>query len=106
MMAEMADGFITLPGGIGTFEEFFETLTAKQLGFNSRPLVLLNINGIYDHLIELMDQIVAEGFLKEEGKALFYVTDSVDDAIEYVLNEANRISGKPEDFKNIITTED
>ncbi len=106
MMAEMADGFITLPGGIGTFEEFFETLTAKQLGFNTRPLVLLNINGIYDHLIELMDQIVAEGFLKEEGKALFYVTDSVDDAIEYVLNEANRISGKPEDFKNIITTED
>ncbi len=103
MMAEMADGFIALPGGIGTFEELFETMTAKQLGMNTRPLVILNINGIYDHLLALMDDIIEEGFLREEGRQLYFVTQDVDEAIDHVMNEHNRLSGRVEDYKNIIT---
>ena len=51
MMAELADGFIALPGGIGTFEEFFEIVTWAQLGFHSKPCALLNVNGFYDPLL-------------------------------------------------------
>lgn len=63
-MAELADGFIAMPGGIGTFEEFFEILTWAQLGFHNKPCGILNIAGYYDDLLALCDNAVAEGFLR------------------------------------------
>lgn len=63
-MAELADGFIAMPGGIGTFEEFFEILTWAQLGFHDKPCGILNIAGYYDGLLALCDNAVAEGFLR------------------------------------------
>ena len=62
-MAELADGFITLPGRFGTFEELFEILTWAQLGFHRKPIGLLDVGGYYDPLLALCECPVAEGFL-------------------------------------------
>lgn len=65
MMAELADGFIAMPGGIGTFEEFFEILTWAQLGFHDKPCGILNVANYYDGLLALCDNAVNEGFLRK-----------------------------------------
>ena len=62
-MAELADGFISLPGGFGTFEEFFEVLTWSQLGLHAKPSGLLNIAGYYDHLLAFLRHTVSQGFV-------------------------------------------
>ena len=64
LMAELADAFVALPGGIGTFEEFFEILTWSQLGLHSKPCGLLNVSGYYDPLIAMLEHAAAEGFLR------------------------------------------
>ena len=73
MMAELSDGFIALPGGIGTLEELFEIWTWAQLGFHNKPCGLLNINGYYDSLIGFLDHVLAEQFVKKEHHALLLV---------------------------------
>jgi hypothetical protein len=69
-MAELSDGFIALPGGFGTFEEFCEILTWGQLGFHVKPMGLLNVNGFYDPLLALFDKAVEEGFLRAQNRAM------------------------------------
>jgi hypothetical protein len=69
-MAELADGFIALPGGFGTFEELFEILTWAQLGFHQKPVGLLDVAGYYGPLLALCDQAVTEGFLSAQSRAL------------------------------------
>jgi hypothetical protein len=70
MMADLSDGFIALPGGFGTFEEFFEVLTWAQLGFHQKPCGLLNIEGYYDRLIALADHATAEQFVRPAHRSL------------------------------------
>lgn len=70
LMAQLSDGFIALPGGIGTMEELFEMFTWLQLGFHHKPLGLLNVNGFYDHLLQFLEHAVFSGFLKAEHNAL------------------------------------
>lgn len=72
-MAELSDGFIALPGGLGTFEELFEILTWAQLGFHAKPCGVLNINGYFDKLIEFVDHAVNEAFIKEIHRDLLIV---------------------------------
>ena len=69
-MAELSDGFIALPGGFGTFEEFCEILTWGQLGFHQKPMGLLNVNGFYDPLLAMFDKAVEEGFLRAQNRAM------------------------------------
>lgn len=69
-MAELSDGFIALPGGFGTFEEFCEVLTWGQLGFHVKPMGLLNVNGFYDPLLAMFDKAVEEGFLRAQNRAM------------------------------------
>ena len=76
-MAELADGFIALPGGLGTFEELFEILTWAQLGFHNKPTALLNVEAYYQPLIQLMDRGVGEGFMKAENRGLLLAEDNV-----------------------------
>jgi uncharacterized protein (TIGR00730 family) len=64
LMADLADGFIALPGGIGTLEELFEVWTWAQLGHHAKPCALLNIEGFYDGLVTFLDHVATEGFLK------------------------------------------
>lgn len=72
-MAELADGFIALPGGIGTLEELFEIWTWAQLGFHDKPCGLLNVAGYYDALIDFLDHVSAEQFVKPHHRALLMV---------------------------------
>ena len=76
-MAELADGFIALPGGLGTFEELFEILTWAQLGFHSKPIALLNVDAYYQPLVQMMERGVGEGFMKAENRGLLLVEDNV-----------------------------
>ena len=70
LMAEHADGFIAMPGGIGTLEELFEAMTWAQLGFHEKPVGLLNVNGFYDRLTDFLSQLELEGFLRSEHRKL------------------------------------
>ncbi|WP_353153825.1 TIGR00730 family Rossman fold protein [Herminiimonas fonticola] len=70
MMAELSDGFIAMPGGIGTLEELFEILTWSQLGFHEKPVGVLNVDGFYDGLIAFLQNQVAQGFVKANQAAL------------------------------------
>ncbi len=73
LMAELADGFIALPGGIGTLEELFEIWTWAQLGFHQKPCGLLNVAGYYDALISFLDHVAAEQFVKPHHRAMLMV---------------------------------
>ena len=75
LMADLADGFIALPGGMGTLDELFEILTWAQLGIHAKPCGLLNVAGYFDPLIALLDHMVAEKFLRPEHRALALVDD-------------------------------
>src|ERR1700723_401476 len=70
LMAQEADAFFALPGGFGTFDEFFEILTWAQLGIHTKPCVLINTAGYYDHLLSFLQVSMDEGFLKEKNNAL------------------------------------
>jgi uncharacterized protein (TIGR00730 family) len=70
LMADLSDGFIALPGGYGTFEEFCEVVTWSQLGLHAKPCGVLNVEGYYDPLLELFDRAVIEQFLRAENRKL------------------------------------
>jgi uncharacterized protein (TIGR00730 family) len=74
-MSELADGFIALPGGIGTLEEWFEVWTWSQLGFQPKPCGLLNVAGYYDHLLAFLDHMTAERFLTDIHREMAVVDD-------------------------------
>ena len=73
MMADLSDGFIAMPGGIGTLEELFETFTWLQLGFHHKPVALLNVGGFYDALTRFIRQLTRDGFLKPEHEGCLLV---------------------------------
>jgi uncharacterized protein (TIGR00730 family) len=73
LMAELSDGFIALPGGFGTFEELFETITWGQLGIHAKPIGLLNVGGYFDDLLRFLDRSFAEGFIKSKYRRLYHV---------------------------------
>ncbi|MBM3223798.1 MAG: TIGR00730 family Rossman fold protein [Candidatus Tectomicrobia bacterium] len=74
-MAELADAFIALPGGYGTFEELFEVITWAQLGLHRKPIGLLNVAGYFDALKAMVDQAIAEGFIRSEHRGLLTIAD-------------------------------
>ncbi|WP_262298552.1 LOG family protein [Microvirga sesbaniae] len=73
LMAELADGFVALPGGLGTFEELFEIWTWAQLGYHRKPCALLNAGGFYDKLTDFLDDVVDRGFVKPIHRAMLIV---------------------------------
>ena len=75
LMAELADGFIALPGGFGTLEELFEVITWTQLGFQKKPIGLLNTAGYFDLLVQFLDHAIASGFIAPRQRELFVVDD-------------------------------
>jgi uncharacterized protein (TIGR00730 family) len=82
VMAELSDGFIALPGGIGTMEELFEVLSWAQLGIHNKPCGLLNAGGYYRPLNDFLDHAVAEEFLKPKHRALLLVEDQVENLLD------------------------
>ncbi|WP_134088366.1 TIGR00730 family Rossman fold protein [Olivibacter sp. XZL3] len=81
-MHDLSDAFIALPGGFGTLEELFEIITWAQLGLHQKPIGLLNIDGFYDHLLLLLDQMVNSGFLKESNRDMLLVDNDLDRLIQ------------------------
>lgn len=85
-MDELSDGFITLPGGFGTMEEFFEMLTWAQLGLHKKPVAVLNINGYYDELLSLIQHMVDKGFLKAANREMLLVSNDIEDLLDKMRN--------------------
>ena len=81
-LEERGDAFIALPGGLGTFEEIFEIIVARQLNVHAKPIVLLNVAGYYGPLLAMVDHGVEQAFIKPEGRRLFHVAETVEEAIE------------------------
>lgn len=86
IMEDMADAFIIVPGGIGTFEEFFEIFTLKQLERHNKAIAILNINGYYDAMLKMLDVAVEHKFLREACSQLYKVFDNIDDTLDYIEN--------------------
>jgi len=82
LMAQLSDGFIALPGGIGTLEELFEILTFAQLRFHQKPCGLLNIEGYYDQLIGFLNNAQAEGFVSSAQTRYLLVDQTVDGLLD------------------------
>ncbi|MFC5410915.1 TIGR00730 family Rossman fold protein [Larkinella bovis] len=85
-MVQLANGVIALPGGYGTFDELFEILTWRQLGLYDGPVGLLNINGFYDLILQQLDRMVDDGFLKAEGRELLMVAETADELLDKMKN--------------------
>ena len=85
-MHELSDGVITLPGGWGTMDELFEILTWGQLGLHKKPVGLLNINGYFDSLKVLMNNMVQEGFLNECTHDILLVSEDIDELLDMMMN--------------------
>lgn len=84
LMAELSDGFIALPGGIGTLEELFEVWTWAQLGSHNKPCALLNVRGFYDSLLGFLDFVVDAAFLKPVHRSMLLVGDTPQDLLEKI----------------------
>ena len=80
-MNDLTDGVITLPGGFGTLEEFFEMLTWAQLGLHKKPIGILNVNGFYDELLALIETMVKKGFLKVVNQNMLLTSNDIEDLL-------------------------
>ncbi len=93
-MNDLCDGVIALPGGFGTLEELFEMLTWAQLGLHKKPIAILNINGFYDSLIQLIENMVSKGLLKDVNQQMLLVSDNIDDLLNKMKNYKAPTVGK------------
>ncbi len=82
VMADLADGFVALPGGVGTMEEFFEALTWTQLGIHEKPCGLLNVSGYFDPIIAFLDHAVSQRFIRSEHRQMVLVHDEPDELLD------------------------
>lgn len=93
-MNDLCDGVIALPGGFGTLEELFEMLTWAQLGLHKKPIAILNINGFYDSLLELLQTMSEKGLLKEANQKMLLVSDDIEDLLNQMKNYVPPTVGK------------
>jgi uncharacterized protein (TIGR00730 family) len=94
LMSELSDGFVALPGGIGTFEELIEVLTWQQLGVQAKPCAVLNTCGYFEHMLEQLDHAVDEEFLKPIHRDMLLVTSSPADLLTLLTNYKHSHSDK------------
>lgn len=97
-MDELSEAVVALPGGFGTLEELSEMFVQKQLGYNKKPIVVLNTKGFYDSLFEFFDKIIEEKFANKIANDLIYVATTPQEVIEYLKNykEPDRVPSKHE----------
>ena len=86
LLEENGDAFVVLPGGAGTFEELFEAFTLKQLGQHDKPIVILNVDGYYDTMQQLLQEAIDKQFIREVNIELFKVVSTIDEALDYIEN--------------------
>ena len=100
MMAQRADAFIALPGGIGTLEELYEVWTWQQLGYHDQPIGLLNVDGYYDDLLRFMRHCVSEGFLSADQLATLQVGQEPEELLLRLAAQTAR-ARLPDDFSRV-----
>lgn len=86
IMSKLIDGYITLPGGFGTLDELFEALTLNQLQIEQKPIGLLNVNGFFDAMLQQIDKMIDEGYIKPINKKLLIVANSVETLMQQMRN--------------------
>ncbi len=96
IMEDNSDAFIVVPGGIGTFEEFFEILTLKQLCRHDKPIAIYNINGYYNELEEMMKASISKNFIKDNCSSLYKISDNLDTIFDYIENDKLNIKSVKE----------
>lgn len=84
IMEDLSDAFIMTPGGIGTFEEFFEILTLKQLARHAKPIAVFNVDGFYDPLLAFLQHAIDQGFMSEKSNNMFGVFTDIDALLDYL----------------------
>ncbi len=82
----LSEAVVALPGGFGTLEELSEMIVQKQLGYNKKAIVLLNTNGFYTKLNEFFEVIIAEKFAKERSREMYYIANTPEDAVQYLVS--------------------
>jgi len=95
IMEERGDAFIALPGGLGTFEEIFEIICGKQLGYHNKAIVLLNVDGFYDPLLALVAHGIKLKFIRPGAPGLYHVANNVADAMEHLETYVPKVLGDP-----------
>lgn len=90
-MVELSDGFIALPGGIGTLEEFFEVYTLQQMGFHNKPCGLFDVNNFYAPLELMLDRAELEGFLKKPHKKSIFHSNNARDIVDFLVQAEKNI---------------
>ena len=91
IMEKNADAFIIVPGGIGTFEEFFEILTLKQLCRHNKPIAIYNLKGYYNEINHAMEQAIQKNFIRNSCKELYFTTENSEELFYYIENSAEQI---------------
>lgn len=81
MMADLADAFVAMPGGCGTMDEYFEIFTWAQIGLHDKPVILFNIDGYYDALLQHFERMILDGFVREEHREFLKVANTVDELV-------------------------
>lgn len=82
---EISDAVVAVPGGFGTLEELSEMIVQKQLGYNSKPIVIFNVNNFYDKLVAFFDQMIDEHYANESSRDLYYVANTAQEVVDYLL---------------------
>jgi uncharacterized protein (TIGR00730 family) len=94
-MADLADAFLALPGGMGTFDELFEILTWAQLGIHRKPIGLLNVDHYFDPLLKMVEHAVREGFVSPTHRQLLIVADTIDEWFSLLAQTARIAAQEP-----------
>ena len=101
IMENRADAFVMVPGGIGTFDEFFEILTLKQLGRHNKPIAIFNQNGYYNSITALLENAIKEGFMTEKNRKLLGVFETGEELLSYFENYKSEDISKLSELKGI-----
>lgn len=97
ILEDRSDAFVIAPGGIGTFDEFFEILTLKQLERHNKPIVIFNVNGYYDHMLKMLELTVENNFMKPKSLELYECFTDISKMIDYIEN----YDEKPVDIREL-----
>ena len=89
LMLQMSDAFLVLPGGLGTFDEFFEVAVEAQLGVHAKPIIVVNVNGYFDALDAMLHKTIEAGFAKKTILKLYYLADGAEAALEILEGALN-----------------
>lgn len=100
-MIDLSDAFIALPGGCGTLDEYFEVFTWAQIGLHHNPVILYNVDGFYDAIIQHFDKMIEEGFIREEQRDILKVASTPGEVVTILTSHQNILLKKVAEAKTL-----